>query len=171
MSFCWSPFTCYDSDSTIGSLSGQVRDFSRPHNHEILIKTKKHRYNFAKLHSKMIKKHVAFGNVEIIELPYTVGNGPASEGAPVSIGWEPIERNMFKVEFFEAFRPPRRTKPALRMSATRRKYLLLRNGHSLDEIEEGEQEAIKLRKERSLAIRMQRKLDQADMKSMTPVAA
>ena len=70
----------------------------------------------------MTGRKVAFGSVEIIELPYTIGSGPTS-GAPVALGWELIDRSCFNLDFFEHYRPPRRTKPALRLSAERRRYL------------------------------------------------
>jgi hypothetical protein len=72
--------------------------------------------------SKMTRKSVSFSKIEIIELPYTVGDSPTL-GAPVTLGWEPIDRSVFNINFFESFRPPRRKKPALRLSAAKRKHL------------------------------------------------
>lgn len=101
---------------------------------------------------------VSFSNVEIIELPYTVGDGPASGGAPLTIGWEPVDRSVFELNLFEKYRTrSRRSKPALRLTAERRRLLLLKNGHSLSEINCGEQEAMQLRKERFMTLRMQRR--------------
>ena len=71
---------------------------------------------------KMTGRKVAFGSVEIIELPYTIGHGPTS-GAPVSLGWDLIDRSSFNLDFFEHYRPPRRAKPALRLSAEKRRSL------------------------------------------------
>ena len=118
----------------------------------------------------MTGRKVAFGSVEIIELPYTIGHGPTS-GAPVSLGWDLIDRSLFNLDFFEHYRPPRRTKPALRLSAQKRRYLLLKNGHSMNEIELCEMEALRLRKERIMSIRLQRKVHALEMKPVVPKAA
>lgn len=72
--------------------------------------------------AKMTGTKVAFSSVEIIELPYTIGHGPTS-GAPVSLGWEVIDRSSFNLDFFEHYRPPRREKPALRLTAQKRRDL------------------------------------------------
>ena len=104
------------------------------------------------------KTRVSFNNVEIIELPYTVGDGPATGGAPLTIGWEPVDRSIFDLNIFEKYRTrSRRHTSALRLTPERRRLLLLKNGHSLSEISCGEQEAMKLRKERFMALRMQRR--------------
>ena len=60
------------------------------------------------------KKFVSFSDIEIIELPYSIGDGPAS-GAPLSVGWDVQDRSLFSIDFFEYYRPQRRTKQALRL--------------------------------------------------------
>ena len=70
----------------------------------------------------MADRKVAFDSIEIIELPYTIGCGPTS-GAPVTLGWELIDRSCFNLDFFEHYRPPRRAKPSLRLSAEKRRNL------------------------------------------------
>ena len=72
--------------------------------------------------SKPRSNRVSFSQVEIIELPYTIGDGPAT-GVPISVGWEAQDRSCFGVDFFEQYRPRRRPKPALRLSDERRQYL------------------------------------------------
>lgn len=68
------------------------------------------------------QRKVSFNAIEIIELPYAVGDGPAT-GVPISVGWEAQERSVFTVEFFEQYRPRRRPLEALRLSDERRQYL------------------------------------------------
>jgi hypothetical protein len=58
---------------------------------------------------------VCFSNVEIIELPITVGDGPAV-GVPVTVDWDAQSRNVFPLEFFEEYRPQRRVKDRLRIT-------------------------------------------------------
>ena len=115
-------------------------------------------YSPVKMNKKTAK--VSFNNVEIIELPYTVGDGPSS-GAFLTVGWEPVDRSVFNINLFETYRTrSRRSKSDLRLSKESRRLLLLNNGHSLKEISCGEEAAMKLRKERFLAFRMRRRLRQ-----------
>ena len=115
-------------------------------------------YSPVKMNKKTAK--VSFNNVEIIELPYTVGDGPSS-GAFLTVGWEPVDRSVFNINLFETYRTrSRRSKSDLRLSKASRRLLLLNNGHSLKEISCGEEAAMRLRKERFLAFRMRRRLRQ-----------
>jgi hypothetical protein len=68
------------------------------------------------------QRKVSFNAIEIIELPYAVGDGPAT-GVPISVGWEVQERSVFSIDFFEQYRPRRRPLEALRLSNERRQYL------------------------------------------------
>lgn len=70
---------------------------------------------------------MSFSDVEIIELPITVGDGP-SVGVPLTVDWEAQSRNVFPLEFFEEFRPKRRNKDHLRIKPeTREKAYVLQN--------------------------------------------
>jgi hypothetical protein len=68
------------------------------------------------------KKSVSFHEIEIIELPYSIGDSPAS-GVPLSVGWEPQDRSLFSVDFFEQYRPRRRSRNALRLPHCHREHL------------------------------------------------
>jgi hypothetical protein len=52
------------------------------------------------------ERKVSFSAIEIIELPYAVGDGPAT-GVPISVGWEAQERSVFSVDFLEQYRSRR----------------------------------------------------------------
>ena len=68
------------------------------------------------------KRRVTFGNIEIIELPVEIGDGPAF-GPPISVGWEAMARTEFNLEFFESYRPQRKPKQALRLNGQTRREL------------------------------------------------
>jgi hypothetical protein len=72
--------------------------------------------------AKTLKRKVSFNQIEIIELPYTIGDGPAT-GVPVTVGWKAQDRTAFGLDFFEQYRPKRRTKNALRLSPDFRTHL------------------------------------------------
>ena len=68
--------------------------------------------------------HVRFSTLEIIELPYTIGDNPSvSDGVPISPSWKEQKRTTFDFEFFETYRPARRTKNELILSCHARKEL------------------------------------------------
>jgi hypothetical protein len=72
----------------------------------------------------MKKKKVSFADVEIIELPYTLGDNPSvSLGVPISASWEAQKRTTMNLDFFETYRPTRRTKQELALSREDRKHL------------------------------------------------
>jgi hypothetical protein len=52
------------------------------------------------------ERKVSFSAIEIIELPYAVGDGPAT-GVPISVDWEAQERSVFSVDFLEQYRSRR----------------------------------------------------------------
>jgi hypothetical protein len=69
------------------------------------------------------RKAVAFAAVEIIELPYGIGAGAPNSGIPISVEWIPQDRSVFGVDFFEQYRPKRRSLQQLRLSDERRQFL------------------------------------------------
>lgn len=67
---------------------------------------------------------VGFSSVEIIELPYTLGDNPAvSCGPPISASWGSQKRTILNLDFFEQYRPFRRDKEALHLSRRARTEL------------------------------------------------
>ena len=64
---------------------------------------------------------LSFGKLDIIELPYTLGDNPGcSSGVPLAVGDELLEKITFDVEYFEQFRPRRKSSKELQMSKQRR---------------------------------------------------
>ena len=69
-------------------------------------------------------RHVRFSSLEIVELPYTVGDNPCvSNGCPVAASWLSQKKTQFDIDFFERHRPARRSRKALLLSAVDRNAL------------------------------------------------
>ena len=69
-------------------------------------------------------RRVSFGNVEIIELPYALGDNPSVTcGVPISASWKSQKRTKLQLDYFETYRPNRRTKKQLLLSREDRKQL------------------------------------------------
>jgi hypothetical protein len=55
---------------------------------------------------------IAFGYVEIIELPITLSDEDSCRGAiglPISVEWGPIRRRKLSIDDYESQKPPRRS--------------------------------------------------------------
>jgi hypothetical protein len=71
-----------------------------------------------------MSRHVRFSSLEIVELPYAVGDNPCvSSGVPIAASWVAQKKTKFDIDFFERYRPPRRSKKELLLSAVDRKAL------------------------------------------------
>ena len=69
-------------------------------------------------------KRVKFSQIEIIELPYALGDNPSvSCGVPITASWEAQKRTTLNLDFFETYRPVRRNKRQLALSRDARKQL------------------------------------------------
>jgi hypothetical protein len=66
---------------------------------------------------------VTFSKIEIIELPYSLGDNPCCMGPPIAPSWIAQKRTTLDLEFFERYRPERRSKNALLLSRQARKSL------------------------------------------------
>lgn len=67
---------------------------------------------------------IRFGTLEIIELPYSLGDNPAvSCGPPIAPSWDSQKRTTIDLGFFEEFRPKRRNKSQLHLSKKARIHL------------------------------------------------
>jgi hypothetical protein len=71
------------------------------------------------------KRKVGFGDIQVIEFAYSLGDNPScSGGSPVSIcGGDELERIDFQVDYYEKHRPRRRTKRGLLLSKRKRASL------------------------------------------------
>lgn len=95
------------------------------------------------------KRSVGFATIEIIELPYTVGDNPSvSCGAPISASWYSQKRTSLDLEFFEQYRPLRRNKKDLHLTKEARKELLLQSGHTEKDIQLAAQHAMRTKQQR-----------------------
>ena len=83
-------------------------------------------------------KSVRFHSIEIIECPVTIGDNPSvSSGVPITIEWTCQKRTKLGLEFFEKFRPPRRScMKKLRLKSSQREKLLRKAGHTTEEIDD-----------------------------------
>jgi hypothetical protein len=91
-------------------------------------------------------KRVTFETVEIIELPISIGDNPSvREGAPLTTEWVAQRRTTLNLEYFESYRPRRRSTRELILSQQDREDLLLRQGYTEDEIDEASNLVIKAR--------------------------
>ena len=100
-----------------------------------------------------LQKKLRFGELEIIDLPIELGNHPPSCGAPITIGWDPLERRHVHVDVYEVYRDDRRRLDELKLDVSERACILLRAGYSIDEIADATSEAqdiLKSREESSL---------------------
>jgi hypothetical protein len=97
----------------------------------------------------MKTKKLSFDKVEIIELAITLGDNPSvSAGAPLTVEWKSQKRTTFQLDFFEKFRPERRSRSSLVISTEDRKGLLLNHGFCLEEIVDASLEAARIRRDR-----------------------
>ena len=70
------------------------------------------------------RRRVRFSTLEVIELPYCLGDNPSvNGGAPVSISWDCQKRTIVDLGFFEEYRPARRNKSALHLNKALRRNL------------------------------------------------
>lgn len=80
-------------------------------------------------HQRMGKKQVGFDSIEIIELPMTLGDHPSvSSWPPLTVGWKEQQRTTYSIDFFEKYRPQRRSLSGLVLSAETREGILFGNG-------------------------------------------
>ena len=92
---------------------------------------------------------VKFGQLDIVELAYILGDHPGcTSGVPLAMGNERIVASSSQdndndeaqssitmdIDYFEQYRPRRRTKQELLMSKQRRCIILLNSGYTKDEI-------------------------------------
>jgi hypothetical protein len=115
----------------------------------------------------MSDKQVSFDSIEIIELPMTLGDNPSvSKGAPLTVEWVAQQRTTFGIDFFEKYRPSRRSRRGLVLSAEVREKILLDRGFCLEEILSAswEVEAAKVRRRESKQMNTSSKEETRDQK-------
>jgi hypothetical protein len=71
------------------------------------------------------EKHVSFASLSIREYTQVLGDHPCcTVGPPVSLGWDYTEATSVSLEDYEAARPRRRTRQAMRLSWDKRREIL-----------------------------------------------
>jgi hypothetical protein len=71
------------------------------------------------------EKHVSFASLSIREYTQVLGDHPCCTiGPPVSLGWDYTEATSVSLEDYEAARPLRRTRQAMRLSWDKRREIL-----------------------------------------------
>jgi len=101
-------------------------------------------------------KSVSFDMVEVIELPFALGDSPAvsTGGPPLTVAWVPLRRIRLAVSVFEQFRrrkQRRDTRRDLLISKHDRERILLQSGYTRDEIDQVILEVKRLRRLRMLS--------------------
>jgi hypothetical protein len=99
------------------------------------------------------KKAVSFGMIQVREYNRVVGDNPAvSNGPPMSIGWEFVQKEAVSVHVYEKRKLSRRTSD-LRMSNFTRKSMLREDcGFSWEEIRTAEKRVRKIQRQRRQTI-------------------
>jgi hypothetical protein len=79
---------------------------------------------------------VQFSEVEIIEIPITLGDNPSCKSGPaIQPSWDTQSRSTVDLDWYELSRPNRRRSDQLVLSATERIAMLINSGFQLSEIE------------------------------------
>ena len=81
-------------------------------------------------------KSVSFGSITILVFPIVLGENPScSSGAPIQIGWKPVESSTRDIALYDYLRESqRRPRKSLGISVPRRAQLLIQAGYSIDQI-------------------------------------
>ena len=94
------------------------------------------------------KRSISFSQIEIIELPVTLGDSPSvSDGPPVSCEWGAQMRYKLSLNAFESHRPKRRQRSKLLLSRQTRERILLKHGVSSTDISQATLEAQRVQKD------------------------
>jgi hypothetical protein len=100
-------------------------------------------------------KKLRFGHVVIRDMPMELGEHPASEGAPVTIGWEPESTRHTNVDLFELCKNSR-SKKEFKLSVLDRFGILIRAGYSINEIADACEQSTKILQQRRATQRSQK---------------
>jgi hypothetical protein len=99
------------------------------------------------------KKAVSFGMIQIREYNRVVGDNPAvSDGPPMSIGWEFVQKEAVPVHVYEKRKCLRRTSNLRMGNFTRKSILREECGFSWEEIRTAEKRARKIQRQRRQTI-------------------
>ena len=101
------------------------------------------------------KKRLRFHQIEIIELPISIGDNPCvTDGPPVACSWDTQLRVTINLDFFEQHRPKRRAIPQLILSRRTRERLLQKQGFSEGDISQATLEARRAKFDRMMSLKL-----------------
>ena len=99
------------------------------------------------------KKRIRFDQIEIIELPVTLGDNPSvKDGPPVSCSWDAQLRATVNLDLFEQCRPKRRGRRNLVLGRRAREDLLSKHGVSEGAMYEASLEANRVKTDRMVSM-------------------
>eukprot|EP00934_Nitzschia_sp_Nitz4_P000237 Nitzschia sp. Nitz4//scaffold280_size24494//19940//20440//NITZ4_008395-RA/size24494-processed-gene-0.22-mRNA-1//1//CDS//3329545600//237//frame0 len=95
-------------------------------------------------------KKVWFDSVEIKYHKIILGDNPAvSEGAPITISWKPLDREVVDVDCYESSRIKTKKVTVLKMAVQDRAAILLQNGYTIEDLAAMTQEVHEVQRKRA----------------------
>ncbi|KAL3920665.1 MAG: hypothetical protein SGILL_003146 [Bacillariaceae sp.] len=105
---------------------------------------------------KSLRKNVSFHTIDIAEHAYELGDNPScAGGAPIQIGWEPMDKIQLEVDEYEREKPHRRNKDQLKLPALIRDHLARSSGASRADVKKATKEAQRVSKSRYKSLKQQ----------------
>jgi hypothetical protein len=105
---------------------------------------------------QILPKKLRFDYVVIRDMPIELGEHPASDGAPITIGWEPESTRKVHIDLYELSRDDPKTVHELRLSVTERAKMLLDAGYDIEDIVNASEQAQAILKQRNDSSRNQK---------------
>ena len=103
-----------------------------------------------------LRKNVSFHTIDIAEHGYELGDNPScTGGAPIQLGWEPIDKIQLEIDEYEEGKGRRRSKEELKLPALIRDHLARSAGASREDVKKATKEAQKVSKSRVKSLRQQ----------------
>ncbi|GKY92102.1 hypothetical protein MPSEU_000181600 [Mayamaea pseudoterrestris] len=100
-------------------------------------------------HEPLHHTRLTFGDVEIHEFGAAIGHNPSvSQGVPITLSNEALHFERVPLESYEQARGPRRTTRQLVISKNLRMEILIREGYTIEEIEQATKECFRKRTDR-----------------------
>mmetsp|Transcript_19318 Transcript_19318/g.55591 ORF Transcript_19318/g.55591 Transcript_19318/m.55591 type:complete len:339 (-) Transcript_19318:2358-3374(-) len=99
------------------------------------------------------QRSVSFHKIEFRQFQRTLGDHPASRGAPVTLSWQfDPSHPTISIDDFEAYRPPRRSRSQIYMPSYHREEMLISENISRAAIRRAKKEVSKVREQRQKTV-------------------
>ena len=99
------------------------------------------------------QRSVSFHKIEFRQFQRTLGDHPASRGAPVTMSWQfDPSHPTLSIDDYESYRPPRRSRSQIYMSSYHREEMLLNENISRAAIRKATKEVTKARERRQKTV-------------------